>query len=73
MTERDRESEADAAANGQLKTPVQARQGVKTHRVRWILALSLSLGVLAIGGAWIWGASTHPHDSAAAASHQPTG
>jgi hypothetical protein len=62
MTEsqRDAETQADAAANGQLKTPVEARQAVKTHHVRWMLVVSLSLGVIAVGGVGIWYAA-QPH------------
>ncbi|MEJ0065975.1 MAG: hypothetical protein WDM85_11630 [Caulobacteraceae bacterium] len=47
-SQRDTKLEADAASNGQLKTPVEARQGVKTRHVRWMLVISLSLGVVAL-------------------------
>jgi hypothetical protein len=58
---------ADAASNGQLKTPVEARQAVKTRHVRWILVISLTLGVVAMGGAYVWYSSLHPQSPAAAA------
>jgi hypothetical protein len=62
------ELEADAARNGQLKTPVEARQGVKTRHVRWILAVSVTLGIVALGGAYAWYASLKPHTPAVAAA-----
>jgi hypothetical protein len=64
--------EADAARNGQLKTPVEARQAVKTHHVRWMLAISLTLGVVALGGAYVWYSTLQPHSPAAAVAAQPT-
>ena len=62
----DHELEADAARNGQLKTPVEVRQAVKTHHVRWMLVISLTLGIVALGGAYVWYASLQPHTPAAA-------
>jgi hypothetical protein len=56
-SQHDIDQQADAASNGQLKTPVEARQAVKTHRVRWMLGISLALGVVALGGAYVWYAS----------------
>ena len=52
-SQRDTELEADAAKNDQLMTPVEARQGVKTRHVRWILGISLTLGVVALIGAYM--------------------
>ena len=52
-SQRDTELEADAAKNDQLKAPVEARQGVKTRHVRWILGISLTLGVVALIGAYM--------------------
>lgn len=77
-TPNDPELEADAVRNGQLKTPDQARQAVKTHHVRWMLGISLALGVLALGGAYAWYASLQSQrpgtsPSAAVAYHQPSG
>jgi hypothetical protein len=43
-------AEHDAAGDGAEKTPVQARQGVTTGHMRWVLRISLVLGVLALGG-----------------------
>jgi hypothetical protein len=69
----DPELEADAARNGQLKTPVQARQAVKTHHVRWMLVASLALGVVALGGAYAWYSSLQTQHPAAAAARTPAG
>jgi hypothetical protein len=71
-SQRETELEADAAKNNQLKTPVEARQGVKTHHVRWMLMISLTLGVVALGGVYAWYASQHgssPNPAEASASH----
>jgi hypothetical protein len=62
-TQHDIDQQADAAENGQLKTPVEARQGVKTHHVRWMLGVSLVLGVVVLGGAYAWYASLGPQSS----------
>jgi hypothetical protein len=64
----DRALEADAARNGQLKTPTQARQAVKTHHVRWMLVVSLALGIVALGGAYVWYSSLHTQTPPAAAA-----
>ncbi len=76
MTANDQETEleADAVRNGQLKTPVQARQAVKTGSVRWMLVISLTLGVVALGSAYVWYSSLKPPPPAAvAAAPQSTG
>jgi hypothetical protein len=39
------------AGDGVERTPVQARQAVTTGHMRWVLRISLALGVLALGGA----------------------
>ena len=65
-SQHDLEMEADAARNGQLKTTDEARQGVETHHVRWMLVISLTLGIVALGGAYVWYASLQPHTPAAA-------
>ena len=74
MSDRDTELEADAARNGQLKTPVQASQGVRTRHIRWVLAISLTLGVAALGGAYVWYAAATPSggSSSASASLRPS-
>jgi hypothetical protein len=68
MSDRDTELEADAARNGQLKTPVEARQGVKTRHMRWVLAISLTLGVVALGGAYAWYATATPSGGSSGAT-----
>jgi hypothetical protein len=37
----------------------EARQGITTQHVRWMLAASLALATVAIVVAWIWISSTH--------------
>ncbi|HZZ90179.1 MAG TPA: hypothetical protein VFE13_17755 [Caulobacteraceae bacterium] len=73
----DLEQEAHAAERGQLKNPTEASQGVRTHHVRWVLAISLTLGVVALGGAFAWyAASQHPpapSPAAAVAAQQSNG
>jgi hypothetical protein len=70
-SQNDPELEAAAARNGQLKTPIEARQGVETHHVRWMLLIGLMLGAVAMGGAYAWYASLQPHTPAAAVA-RPT-
>ncbi|MGH6955452.1 MAG: hypothetical protein ACREEW_02160 [Caulobacteraceae bacterium] len=41
-------------------TPVQARQGVTTGRVRWILAISLALIAVALFALWLWFVTARP-------------
>ena len=36
-----------------------ARQGITTHHIRWVLAISLTLATVAIVVAWIWISSHH--------------
>ena len=66
MTQQQSDTEARAAENGQLKTPVDARQGVKTGHVRWMLVISLVLGVVVLGGAWALFSNSHSHNPGAA-------
>jgi|HubBroStandDraft_5_1064220.scaffolds.fasta_scaffold160444_1 hypothetical protein len=61
---------SEAARNGQLKTPVEARQAVKTRHVRWVLAISLTLTVVALGGALAWYASAEHHGQGATIEQQ---
>jgi hypothetical protein len=68
----DIDQQADAAENGQLKTPVEARQAVKTRHVRWMLVVSLALGVAALGGAYAWYASLHAASATTAAADHPS-
>jgi hypothetical protein len=69
-SDRDTEVEADAAPEGQRRTPVEARQAVKTRHLRWVLAISLTLGVVALGGAYAWYESMQSHAPAAAATDE---
>jgi len=73
-------AEHDAAGDGAEKTPVEARQAVTTGRMRWVLRISLALGVLALGGAYL-GYTTMQHrpghgdttttPAASAPAHEP--
>ncbi len=37
----------------------EARQGITTQHIRWVLAISLTLATVAIVAAWIWISTTH--------------
>jgi hypothetical protein len=54
------DAEHIAAGDGVQKTPTAARQGIETHRVRWVLGVSLALGVVALGAAWLTYLSVQP-------------
>ena len=72
-SDRDTEVEADAAPEGQRRTSVEARQAVKTRHLRWVLAISLTLGVVALGGAYAWYTSLYgPATATTAAVDRPT-
>ena len=77
VSRQDLEQEAHAAERGQLKTPTEASQGMKTHHVRWVLAISLTLGVVVLGSAFAWYAAVQhppaPSPAAAAAAQQSNG
>jgi hypothetical protein len=65
------------AGDGAVKNPVEARQGVTTGRVRWMLRISLVLGVLALGAVFIgYTASEHaptmPAPATASAHQNPS-
>jgi hypothetical protein len=61
-----------AAGDGVEKTQVEASQGVKTGHVRWVLAVSLSLGVAALGAAFISYTSSQHHANAPASAQATT-
>jgi hypothetical protein len=57
------------AGDGAEKTTDDARQGVTTGHVRWMLRISLVLGVLALGAVFIgYSATRHTPAPPAAAS-----
>jgi hypothetical protein len=64
-----------ADGDGVEKTPVEASQGAKTGYMRWVLVISLSLGVLALGAAFLGYTASQPNanapPSAAATTSQP--
>jgi hypothetical protein len=68
---------APQAGDGAEKTPVDARQGVQTGHVRWMLRISMLLGVVALGGVFLWFISVQPNGNtprqapAAAAQSEP--
>ncbi|HEX3917637.1 MAG TPA: hypothetical protein VHW60_09890 [Caulobacteraceae bacterium] len=47
-----------AAGDGADKSTNDARQGIETHHVRWMLGVSLALGVVVVGAAWLGHLST---------------
>ena len=49
------------AGDGVERTPVQARQAVTTGHMRWVLRISLVLGVLALGAVFLGFATMHHH------------
>ncbi len=50
--ERNAERAASTGGPAVLST-VDARQGITTGRVRWILGVSLALAIIAMGAAWV--------------------
>jgi hypothetical protein len=71
MTMSDRRA-TDAAGDGAEKTSVEASQGAKTGRVRWVLVISLSLGVIALGAAFIGYTAWQQHADAPASTQAAT-
>ena len=57
--------EHDPRPAKEMVEPDQARQSVKTGHLRWVLSLGLLLGVLALGGAFVW-FETAAHNRSAA-------
>ena len=57
---------SDPRPSSHRMEPDQARQGAKTGRLRWVLSLGLALGVLAMGGVFVWyEAASHSRPAAA--------
>jgi hypothetical protein len=67
-----RRGEGAQAGDGVEKTATEASQGIKTGHIRWVLAASLLLVVIALGAAWMIYAASHPHPPPASASAQAT-
>jgi hypothetical protein len=61
-----------ADGDGVEKTPVEASQGAKTGHVRWVLVISLSLGVLALGAAFLGYTASQPRANAPASAQATT-
>jgi hypothetical protein len=55
---------APQPGDGVEKTPVDARQGVQTGHVRWMLRISMFLGVVVLGSAFLWYVSVQPNANA---------
>ena len=54
MTSTDGKTDLErAAGDGASRTPIEARQAIKTHHVRWMLVASLALAVMAVGASWL--------------------
>jgi anti-sigma-K factor RskA len=49
-----RRSELTAQPASEGLTPVEARQGVKTGHMRWVLMISTAMAVIVLGGAFVW-------------------
>lgn len=49
------------------KTATEASQGVKTGHIRWVLAASLSLVIVALGAAFVSYTATQHHPNAPSA------
>jgi hypothetical protein len=62
------QAEHDAAGDGVEKNVEDARQGVTTGHMRWVLRISVALAILAIGAAYV-GVSLSRR--APATAHQP--
>jgi hypothetical protein len=62
--------EGAQAGDGVEKSATEASQGTKTGHIRWVLAASLLLVVIALGAAWLVYAGSHPHPSPSASATQ---
>ena len=71
MTINDRPT-TNAAGDGAEKTAVEASQGAKTGYMRWVLVISLSLGVLALGAAFVGYTANHHQPNAPPAAQAAT-
>jgi hypothetical protein len=49
------------AGDGVEKSATDARQGTKTGHIRWMLVVSLVLGVLVLGAAYVTYTASHHH------------
>ena len=61
-----------AAGDAVDKTPTQARQGVKTGHMRWVLAGGLSLVIVVLGAAFIGYTASQHHANAPSAAQATT-
>jgi hypothetical protein len=57
----DRETAHQEAGDGVTRTVKEVRQGVTSGHLRWVLVVSLTLGVVALGAAWLVFIAAHPH------------
>jgi hypothetical protein len=61
-----------AAGDAVDKTETQASQGVKTGHIRWVLVASLSLGILALGAAFLGYTASQHHPNAPSSAQTTT-
>lgn len=60
--------QADQPKAAPVLTPVESRQGIMTGRVRWILAISLALVIIAMVSLYAVHFSSNPHIQSVTAS-----
>jgi hypothetical protein len=60
MTSSDPDAESPPGVQNVRLTAARVMQAVKTRHVRWVLGISLALGVVALGGVYVWYASIQP-------------
>ena len=49
------------AGDGVEKSATEASQGIKTGHIRWVLVVSLVLGVVVLGAAYLTYTASHHH------------
>jgi hypothetical protein len=71
MSETNHGIEPRQLGDGQVVAPDKARQGMETHHIRWVLAISLALGIVAVGASWAWYSGTSPASRSAGPETPP--
>jgi hypothetical protein len=60
------------AGDGVEKSATAASQGIKTGHMRWVLVVSLLLGVIVLGAAYVTYTASHHHPEPAPAAQAAT-